>query len=244
MKRLLFILLLTASLWLGCGRLVDEDIRPLESSPVVGALPLEVTPELRAAGAVAVAAYGGPWTFRADKLGLLRAGDFLQVDVVGGADFDRSYVGYANEEGLWSPEGVRPIKLKDHTQRYVEETFPSRASVPLGQGLRLRVLGPYSRDAYVISGEVKGWGYRPLKDGLTLRDAILQAGGPRREMLAGRIHVVRGDRVVTFRLADVWEGRAQPFLLKPCDAIRVGEEIEMKFDAGKLGIPPPAPRER
>ena len=216
----------------------------MESTTIHGALPLELTPELRAAGAIAIAPYGGPWVFRADKLERLREGDFLQVDVVGGVGLGRSYMDYANEEGLWMPEGVRPIKIKNHTQKYVEEAFPSRAGIPLGPSLRIHVFGPYSRDGYVISGEVKGWGFCPLKEGLTLRDAIAQAGGLRRDMPMGRIHLVRGDRVVTFRLTDVWEGHTQPFLVKSCDAIRVGEEIEMKFDARKLGIPPPPPSER
>ncbi len=243
MKRLLFHLLLP-TLWLGCGAIHDEDIRPMESTPVHGALPLELTPELRAAGAIAIAAYGGPWVFRADKFGRLREGDLIQVDVLGGPELDRSYVDYANEEGLWAPEGVRPIKIRGRTEAQMEEAFPVRAGLAETRGLRIRVFGPYSRDCYVISGELKGWGFRPIKEGATLRDAILQAGGPRREMPAGRIHLVRGDRAVTFLLADVWEGRTQPFLVKPCDAIRVGEDIEFKFDARKLGIPPPAPRER
>jgi hypothetical protein len=241
-KRPVYLLLLLPFLS-GCGAIHDEDIRPMESTSIHGALPLELTPELRAAGAIAIAPYGGPWVFRADKLELLREGDFLQVDVIGGAEFNRSYVDFANEEGLWMPEGVRPIKIKDHTQKHVEEVFPGHAGLPQGPGLRIRVFGPYSRDGYVMGGEVKSRGFWPLKEGLTLREAIRQAGGPKREMPAGRIHLVRGDRVVTFLLADVWEGRTQPFLVKPCDGMRVCEEIEMKFDARKLGVPAPPPRE-
>ena len=216
----------------------------MESTPIHGALPLEVTPELRAAGAIAIAPYSGPWVFRADKLGRLREGDLLQVDVVGTPGLGRSYVGYVNEDGYWAPESIATVKGRNRTQQNVAEDFPRRTRIPQTPGLSIRVFGPYSRDGYVISGEVKSWGFRPVKEGITLRDAILQAGGPRREMPAGRIHVVRGDRVVTFRLADVWEGHTQPFLIKPCDTIRVGEEIEIKFDARSLGVPAPPSRER
>ena len=56
-------------------------------------------------------------------------------------------------------------------------------------------------------------------------------------MPAGKIHVVRGDRQVTFSLHDVRNKATQPFLLKPLDAISVTEKVDMKFDATKFRMP-------
>jgi len=205
--------------------------------PVVGQLPLELTPDLRAAGALEIAAYSGPWIFRHDKVGRLHEGDLMQVDVVGVPGLERRYIEYINEDLMWIPEGVRPVKCRRRTQQDVAKEFPGRASIPQTPGLQIRVLGPYSTDCYVMGGEVRQHGFYMWKDGLTLRQAIAAAGGLRREMPAGKIHVVRGDRQVTFSLHDVLDKAARPFLIKPLDAVSVMEQVDMKFDARKLHIP-------
>lgn len=205
--------------------------------PVVGQLPLELTPDLRAAGALEIAAYSGPWIFRHDKVGRLHEGDLMQVDVVGVPGLERRYIEYINEDLMWIPEGVRPVKCRRRTQQDVAKEFPGRASIPQTPGLQIRVLGPYSTDCYVMGGEVRQHGFYMWKDGLTLRQAITAAGGLRREMPAGKIHVVRGDRQVIFSLHDVLDKATRPFLINPLDAISVTEQVDMKFDARKLHIP-------
>jgi hypothetical protein len=77
-----------------------------------------------------------------------------------------------------------------------------------------------------------------------LQQALGNAGGPRRDMPNGSVHVVRGDRRVTFLLKDILAGARKPFLVKPMDEISVMDRQEMQFDARKLGVPPPPPRER
>jgi hypothetical protein len=231
----------------GCSGTVSEVAeleRMKDVPPVVGQLPLELTPELRAAGASEIAAYSGPWIFRYDKLRRLHEGDLMQVDVVGVPGLERRYIEYINEELFWTPEGVRPVKCRRRTQEDIAREFPSRASIPQTPGLQIRVLGPYSTDCYVIGGEIRQYGFYLWRDGLTLKEAIAGAGGVRREMPAGKIQVVRGDRRVTFPLRDVLDKPAQPFLIKPLDAISVTEAVDMTFDARKLNVPPPLPRER
>jgi hypothetical protein len=223
---------------------VGELERLRDAAPVVGQLPLELTPELRAAGAVEIVAYNGPWLFRRDKLGRLHEGDLMQVDVVGVPGLERSYLGYINEELMWTPEGVQPIKCRRRTQEIVAREFPSRARIPQTPGLQIRVLGPYSTDCFVVGGEVRKYGFYLWREDSTLRQAIANAGGVRREMPAGKIHVVRGDRQVTFSLQNVLDRATKPFPIKPLDAISVMETVDMKFDARKLGIPPPQPREK
>lgn len=205
--------------------------------PVVGQLPLELTPELRAAGATEIAAYSGPWIFRHDKLARLHEGDLLQVDVVGVPGLERRYIEYVNEELMWVPEGVRPVKCRRRTQDDVAKEFPGRAGIPQTSGLQIRVLGPYSTNCYIMGGEVRQYGFYVWRDGLTLSQAIATAGGLRREMPAGKIHVVRGDRQVTFSLQNVLNKATQPFLIKPFDAISVTEQVDMKFDASKFRMP-------
>ena len=245
-NRSLFIAALAVALC-GCASNVTEVAeleRMRDAPPVVGQLPLELTPELRAAGAVEIAAYNGPWLFRHDKLRRLHEGDLMQVDVVGVPGLERSYLEYINEELMWTPEGVQPVKCRRRTQEIVAREFPSRARIPQTPGLRIRVLGPYSTDCFVVGGEVKKHGFYLWRDDMTLRQALLNAGGVRREMPAGKIYLVRGDRQVTFLLHNVLNGTTQPFLIKPLDAISVMETVDMKFDARKLGIPPPQPREK
>ncbi|MBI5819290.1 MAG: hypothetical protein HZA88_09900 [Verrucomicrobia bacterium] len=239
MNRLPFILALAAALC-GCSSGVTEVAemeRMKDVPPVVGQLPLELTPDLRAAGALEIAAYSGPWIFRHDKSGRLHEGDLMQVDVVGVPGLERRYIEYINEDLMWIPEGVRPVKCRRRTQQDVAKEFPGRASIPQTPGLQIRVLGPYSTDCYVMGGEVRQHGFYMWKDGLSLRQAITVAGGLRREMPAGKIHVVRGDRQVTFSLHDVLDKATRPFLIKPLDAISVMEQVDMKFDARKLNIP-------
>ncbi|MCX6909475.1 MAG: SLBB domain-containing protein [Verrucomicrobia bacterium] len=246
MNRSLFISVLVLVLC-GCGGSVTEVAeleRMKEKAPVVGQLPLELTSELRAAGATEIAAYSGPWLFRRDKVGRLHEGDLLQVDVVGVPGLERSYLEYINEEVMWVPEGVRPVKCRRRTQEDIAREFPSRASIPQTPGLRIRVLGPYSTDCFVVGGEVRRRGFYLWQEGMTLRQAFTTAGGVRREMPAGKIQVVRGDRAVTFSLHDVLDKATQPFPVKPLDAISVMEAVDMKFDARKLGVLPPEPKEK
>lgn len=245
MNRTLLLLLLPLT-WLGCGAVHDEGDIAREGPPVTGALSLELTPELRAAGAVQIAAYNGPWVFRntREKRTLLHPGDLLQVSVTGVAGLERNYLEYINEEGYWIPDGVPPVKTQKRTQRDVEREFPARARIPATPGLQLRLFGPYSTDCYIIGGEIKQRGFYPWREGITLKEAITLAGGPRRDMLRGTIQVVRGDRIITFSLMEVTEGSAKPFLIKPRDAVSVTEKIDLKFDARSLGVPPPPPRER
>ncbi|MBI5684175.1 MAG: SLBB domain-containing protein [Verrucomicrobia bacterium] len=246
MNRSLLIFALAVALC-GCSSTVS-DLSELErmkdAPPVVGQLPLELTPELRAAGATEIAAYSGPWLFRHDKVRRLHEGDLMQVDVVGVPGLERRYLEYINEELFWTPEGVRPVKCRRRTQEDIAREFPSRASIPQTPGLQIRVLGPYSTNCYVVGGEVRRHGFYVWQEGLTLRQAIANAGGARREMPAGKIQVVRGDRRVTFPLHDVLSKPMQPFLISPLDAISVTEAVDLKFDARKLGVPPPLPREK
>lgn len=245
-NRLPFILVLAATLC-SCSSPVTELAeleRMKDVPPVVGQLPLELTPELRAAGAVEIAAYSGPWLFRHDKTGRLHEGDLMQVDVVGVPGLERRYLEYINEELMWTPEGVQPVKCRRRTQDDIAREFPSRARIPQTPGLQIRVLGPYSTNCYVIGGEVRQRGFYMWQDGLTLRQAILAAGGVRREMPAGKVQVVRGDRQLTFLLHNVVDRATQAFPIKPLDAISVTEIVDLKFDARKLGIPPPQPREK
>jgi hypothetical protein len=231
----------------GCGSgvtEVGEMERLKDAAPVVGQLPLELTAELRAAGATEIAAYNGPWVFRRDKIGRLHEGDWMQVDVLGVPGLERRYLEYINEELFWTPEGVQPVKCRRRTQEDIAREFPSRARIPQTPGLRIRVLGPYSTDCYVVGGEVRQHGFYIWQDGLNLRQALVAAGGVRREMPAGKIQLVRGDRVVTFALREVLDGAAKPFPVKPLDAISVMEVVDMKFDARKLGVPPPQSREK
>ena len=231
----------------GCGSGVTEvgELERLkDAAPVVGQLPLELTAELRAAGATEIAAYNGPWVFRRDKIGRLHEGDWMQVDVLGVPGLERRYLEYINEELFWTPEGVQPVKCRRRTQEDIAREFPSRARIPQTPGLRIRVLGPYSTDCYVVGGEVRQHGFYIWQDGLNLRQALVAAGGVRREMPARKIQLVRGDRVVTFALREVLDGAAKPFPVKPLDAISVMEVVDMKFDARKLGVPPPQPREK
>lgn len=245
-NRSLFISALAVALY-GCGSGVTEVgelDRMKEVAPVVGQLPLELTPELRAAGAVEITAYSGPWLFRHDKVGRLHEGDLMQVDVVGVPGLERSYLEYINEEQMWIPEGIQPVKCRRRTQEIVAREFPSRARIPQTPGLRIRVLGPYSTDCFVVGGEVRKHGFYLWREDMTLRQALLNAGGVRREMPAGKIHLVRGDRMVTFSLHEVLVGTAKPFPIKPLDAISVMENVDLKFDARKLGVPPPLPSQR
>ncbi|MCX7826147.1 MAG: SLBB domain-containing protein [Verrucomicrobiae bacterium] len=245
MKRLM-LGMLSVLAWIGCGEVVDvgEAERPPPGPPAVGQLPLELTPELQAAGAQAIANYGGPWTFRRDPQGFLREGDLLQVDVVGVPGLEKRYLEYVNHESLWQPEGLPPFKTRHRTQQTIAQEFPRRARIPPTPGLRIRVFGPYSTDCYYVGGEVRQWGFYPWQEGLTLQQALASAGGPRRNMPNASVHLVRGDRRVTFLLKDVLSGTPRPFWVKPMDEISVLEGHEMKFDARKLGVPPPLPRER
>ncbi|MBM3890972.1 MAG: hypothetical protein FJ279_25895 [Planctomycetes bacterium] len=230
---------------LGCGDVIDVDElrRPPSGPPVVGQLPLELTPELLAAGAQAIANYGGPWTFRRDPEGFLREGDLLQVEVLGVPGLEKRYIEYVDHESLWRPEGLPPFKTRHRTQQGIAEEFPRRARIPPTPGLRIRVFGPYSTDCYFIGSEVRRWGFYPWQEGLTLQQALADAGGPRRDMPNGSVHVVRGDRRVTFPLKEVLAGTPKPFRVKPMDEISVADRQEMLFDARKLGVPPPPPRE-
>lgn len=223
---------------------VGELERLKDAPPVVGQLPLALTPELRASGATDITAYNGPWIFRHDKLRRLHEGDLMQVDVVGVPGLERRYLEYVNEELFWIPEGVRPVKCRRRTQEDIVREFPSRAGIPQTPGLSIRVLGPYSTDCYVVGGEVRQRGFYIWRDGLTLREVIASAGGVRRDMPAGKVQLVRGDRRVTFALRDVLDRAVQSFPIKPLDAISVMENVDMSFDARKLGVPPPLPREK
>ncbi len=245
MMRVLFTLLFAAALS-GCGEVIDvaEPPRLKEGPPVVGQLPLALTDDLRAAGAITIAPYNGPWGFRQDKEGRLHEGDLLQVNVFGVPGLEARYIEYVNEEGYWIPENVRPVKGRNRTQQDVAQDFPRRARIPETPGLRIAVFGPYSKDCYVVGGEVPRWGYYAWREGVTLKDAIKLAGGPKRDMPQGTIRVVRGDRVVTFSLRIVLDAGVKPFLIKPLDAISVGERLEIKFDARNLGVPLPPPPER
>ena len=93
-------------------------------------------------------------------------------------------------------------------------------------------------------GEVRRRGFYLWREDLTLRQAIVGAGGAQREMPAGKIQVVRGDRAITFPLRDVLDGATKPFPLKPLDAVSVMEKVEMKFDARQLGVPRQFPPQR
>ncbi len=232
----------------GCGGGVaelSELERMKETAPVVGQLPLELTPELRAAGAVEIAAYNGPWVFRHTKLEHLHEGDLLQVDVFGVPGLEKSYLEYINEELYWKPEGIlKPLKCRKRTQQMVAQQFPGCAGLPQASGLHIRVFGPYSTDCVVVGGEVRRRGFYLWQEDLTLRRVIVGAGGASREMPAGRIQVVRGDRVVTFMLRDVLDGGTRQFLLKPLDAVSVMEKVEMKFDARQLSDPRQMPKQR
>jgi hypothetical protein len=159
-------------------------------------------------------------------------------------DLEKRYIEYVDHESLWKPEGLPPFKMRQRTQRIVAEEFPRRAHIPPTPGLQFRVFGPYSTDCYITGGEVRRWGFYPWQEGLTLQQALANAGGPRRDMPAGSVHVVRGDRRVTFPLKDVLAGTPKPFLIKPMDEISVVDRQEIRFDARKLGVPPPLPRER
>ena len=245
-KHSLSILALTVALC-GCGGSVTEvgELERLkDTAPVVGQLPLELTPELREVGAVEIAAYNGPWLFRRGKVPRLHEGDLMQVDVIGVPGLERSYLEYVNEEFMWCPDGVKPVKCRRRTQEDIAREFPSRASIPQTPGLRIRVLGPYSTDCFVVGGEVRRRGFYLWQEGMTLRETIAKAGGVRREMPAGVVQVVRGDRVVRFPLRGLLDGTAKPFPIKPLDAISVTENVDLKFDARKLGILPPLPSER
>lgn len=232
----------------GCGGGVaelSESERVKETAPVIGQLPLELTPELRAAGAVEIAPYNGPWVFRRSKLEHLHEGDLLQVDVVGVPGLEKRYLEYINEELFWKPEGIiKPLKCRKRTQQMVADQFPVCAGLPQTQGLRIRVFGPYSTDCVMIGGEVRRRGFYLWREDLTLRQAIVGAGGAQREMPAGKIQVVRGDRAITFPLRDVLDGATKPFPLKPLDAVSVMEKVEMKFDARQLGVPRQFPPQR
>lgn len=246
MNRFLIVIAVAVALC-GCGGEVaelSELERMKESAPIVGQLPLELTPDLRAAGAIGIAAYNGPWVFRRNQPAFLHAGDLLQVDVVGVPGLERTYLEYINEDTFWTPEGIKPLKCRKRTQQMVAAQFPACAGLPQASGLRLRVFGPYSTDSVMIGGEVRKRGFYLWNEDLTLRRALTRAGGVVREMPAGRVLVVRGDRVLTFLLHDVLDGGTKPFPLKPLDAVSVMERIEMKFDARQLRMPPMPPVQR
>ena len=226
-------------LFAGCGDLidVDEPRHPPPGPPVVGQLPLELTAELQAAGVQSVTTHGGPWTFRRDPEGYIRQGDLLQVEVMGVPGLEKRYIEYVDDETFWRPENVRPIKTLHRTQQGLAEDFPRNARIPPTPGLQIRMYGPYSTDCFVIGGEVRHWGFYLWREGLTLQQALACAGGPRREMPNGKVHVVRGDRRVTLLLKDVLAGTPRPFVVKPMDEISVVERQDVQFDARKLGVP-------
>ncbi len=236
-----------AAMFCGCGgdvKELGELDRLQETAPVVAQLPLELTPELRASGVVTIAAYNGPWVFRRRQPEFLHPGDLLQVDVLGVPGLERTYIDYVDEDTLWKPEGIKPLKCRKRTQQMVADQFPARAGLPEASGLRLRVLGPYSTDCIMVGGEVRKRRFYPWNEGMTLQRAISLAGGAVREMPAGRVQVVRGDRAVTFILRDVLGNSVNPFPLKPMDAVSVMEHIEMKFDARQLSVPHQLPIQR
>ena len=135
-----------------------------------------------------------------------------QVEVDGTLNFP--LIGSVNVAGLTPTEASRDVATR------LEDGYLNNADVTI------RVMEANSRQIVVL-GKVKEPGSYPYIDGMTVVQAIAQAGGLDEDHAANRTTITRieGDHqvIIRVRFGDVSRGKAPNVILRPKDTVLVPE---------------------
>ena len=186
-------------------------------------------------GAIAPACGGGttptnyPDSPRTTKSATLGPGDVIDVRVFyGSKELNRGY--RIAQDGSIAFPYIGRVETKDRSQSDVEKDIQTRlADGYLNDPIVSIDIKEYNSRKIAVFGQVKSPGTQTYYEGMSILEAISQAGGFNPMAKANAVTVTRSvdgeQRKYTVPVGAIAENKAKPFAVRPGDAIFVPERL-------------------